>query len=120
MIIAMSLVRMVQPPVHQIVGVVTVRHRLVAAVRTVLVVGLVPAVVLAVRAVGGITGANLQAVFFYHVAFAGRMVQVAVVQVVHMVAVLDGSVAAVGTVFVIMVVMGSKWLLTHDGMRNEG
>ena len=113
MIVTVPLVRMMQASFHQVVGVVAVRHRLVAAVRAVLVAGLVAAVVLAVRAVGGVAGADFQAVFLDHVALAGRVVQVAVVQVVHVAAVPDGGVTAVGPVFMVVVVVGGGMFGVH-------
>ena len=109
----MSLVRMVQAPVHQVVNVVAVRHRLVAAVRAVLVAGVVATLILAVCALVGVAGGDFQAVLLDHVALAGRVMQMAVVQVVHVVAVFDGGVAAVGTVFVVVVVMDGRVFRVH-------
>ena len=113
----MSLVRVVQASFHQIVGVVAVRHRLVAAVRAVPVPGLVAALVFAVRAGVRVAGADLQRVFFDHVVLTGRMVQVAVVQVVHMVAMLEGGVTAVGPMFVVVVVVGGRVGRVHGSSK---
>ena len=110
----MALVRMMQSSFHQIIDVVAVRDRLVAAIRAVLVAGGMTALVFAVRAVGGIAGTDFQCVFLDHIALAGRMMEMAVVQKVHVPVVLDGSVAAVGTVFVVVVVVSSRVGRVHE------
>ena len=78
---------------------IAVWHRFVTAVGTMLVAGVVATLVLAVCAGVGVADADPNRVFFDHIPFAGRMVRVAVVQVVHMPIVFDGRVAAIGTVF---------------------
>lgn len=58
MIVAMFAVRMMQVSVHQVIDVIAMWHRLVAAVRSVSVSGFMRAAVVAWRAVGGIRSAH--------------------------------------------------------------
>ena len=80
MIVAVAAVRVVQMAVDQIVDVVAVRHRLVAAPGSVLVPRLVPGAAVVRRAAVGIAGRHLDDVLIDVIAM--RMVQVAVVQIV--------------------------------------
>lgn len=93
-VVAVAVVRMVEMPVHQVVGVIAVGHGLVTAARAVLVTGLVRAAVVIGRTALGIRFVDRDRVLV-HVVSMGMM-QVAVVQVVHMIAVLDGHMAAPG------------------------
>jgi hypothetical protein len=97
-IVAVVAVRVVQMAVDQIVDVVAVRHRLVAATRPVLVPRLVAGAAVIGRAAVGIAGRHLDDVLVDVIAVG--MVQVAVVQIVDVVAVANGAMTAVGTVLV--------------------
>jgi hypothetical protein len=104
MVVAVIAVGMVQVALDQVIEVIAVRHRLVAAPRTVSVAGLVALVVAGCAALG-VLRADLQRVFL-HQRGADRMVQVAVVQVIDVPLVLDGDVAAAGAVLVTGIRMG--------------
>lgn len=86
-----------------------------AAARPVLVLCLVTVVVAAVRAVCGIAGADFQNVFLNLSSIARRVVQVAIMEVVHVPIVLNGGVAAARAVFVIVVGMRGRMVRLHDG-----
>ena len=92
-----------------------VGHRLVPAVRPVLVLCLVTAVVVAARAVCGIAAADFQNVFLDLISIARRVVQVAIMEVVHVPIVLNGGVAAARAVFVIVVGVRGRKVRLHDG-----
>jgi hypothetical protein len=98
MVIAMALARVVQVAVHEIIGVIAVRHGFVAAIRTMLVALLMTATVMCGRAAGGIFRIDGNHVLLDLVAVL--MVQVAVVQIVDMALVLDSGVAAFRAVLV--------------------
>ncbi len=100
-VVAVLAVRVMEMPVHQIVDVIPVRHGLVTAIRAVDVRGVMPLARVIRGAFRGVRPADLEPVLI-HVIPVG-MVQVAVVQVVHVVVVLDGHVAAVRAVLVIVV-----------------
>ena len=107
-VIAVAAARVVQVTLDQIVGVVAMGHRLVAAVRAVLVPGRVAAAVVGRRAGAGVGARDLEPMLLD----AGRthVVQVAVVQVVHVAVVLDGRVATIWAVdMVVAGVFGSPF-----------
>ena len=97
MVVAVVAVLMVQATVDDVVGVVAVRYGFVAAVGAVNVAG---AIVYGVAAVG-IGVVNFQTVFV--VVAVVFVMQVAVVQVIDMVAVLNGGMAAAAAVNMVMV-----------------
>lgn len=103
MVVAVIAVRMVKMSVNEIVDVVAMRHRLVSAAWTVNVLGIVSPASMSGRAPGRIGVADFQRVLF-DLAIRPHVMQVAVVQVVHMVAVLNAGVLAVGAM--LMVVIG--------------
>jgi hypothetical protein len=109
--IAMAAVRMVQMTIDQVVDMVAVRHGLVAATRTVLVAPLMAAAIVTGRAGVGIGRAHLDHVFVEMVAV--RVMQVAVVEIVHMIAVPDRGVAAARTVLVRVVMMDFVLAVGH-------
>jgi hypothetical protein len=113
-IVAVVAVGMVQMPVHQVIDVVAVRHRFVAAVRAMLVGLVVLAAGVLGCARGRVGAADRQLVLLD--APLAHVVQVAVVQVVNMVAVLYGRVTAIESVLVrvSLVMMGS-----HDPFSLE-
>jgi len=104
-VVAVVAVREVQVAGHQVIRVVAVRHGFVAAARSMLVAFLVAAAVVSGRATGGIGVADREAVFLH--AFTPRMVQVALVQVIHMAIMLDARVSAVGSVLMLVSGVGA-------------
>jgi hypothetical protein len=97
-IVAVVAVGMVQVTFHQVIHVVAVRNRFVTAIRAVLVVGRVSAAIMLRGAGCGMRGVYRQHVLVHVVAVG--MVQVAVMQVVFVVVVLNGGVAAAGAMLV--------------------
>ena len=111
MVVAVVAVGMMQPAIHDVVNVVTMGHRFVSATRTVDMTRLV-----AVRGIGAsfrIRIAHFDHVLFHHTILA-LVMEMAVVDVVDMIAVLDGSVPAVGAVLVVVVLVAGSFL-THNG-----
>jgi hypothetical protein len=107
----MVAVGMVQVAVHQVVHVIAVGNLLVAAVRAVAMLLLMPAAGVVGRAGSGVRGSDLQNVVINVVAM--NVVQVAVVQVIRMAIVPDGDMAATRTVLVGMSLMHSAVLIVH-------
>ena len=101
MVVTVVLVRMMQPSGDDVVDVVAVRDCFVAAAVAVRVVGAVPVGRCGVAA--GVLGVDLDDVLVDMVAVG--VMEVPVVEVVDVVAVLDGGVAAAGAVDVGMLVM---------------
>jgi hypothetical protein len=99
-IVAVTLVGEMQMTVDQIADVVAVGHGFVATTRSVHVIG-TAALVIGGAALG-VGGRNLQGMMLNTV--SGGVVQVSIVQVVHMIAMLDGHVAAALAVLVGVVV----------------
>ena len=95
MVVAVAVVGVVQVAVHQIVHVVSVRHRRVAAIGAMLMGSVVTGAIVRGTA-RRVLSADIQRAFIV-VAVMGA-VKVAVVQVVDMIAVLHRSVAAAGAV----------------------
>src|SRR5690606_17335940 len=111
-----------QMAIDQVVDVVPVGHRLVAATRTVNVSGVVSAAGVVRGAARGVSVGDLQAMLVAVIA-VGK-VEVSVVQVVDVVSVLDRRVAAAGSVDVIGVVVGRVIVVAHGsclvGHEGEG
>jgi hypothetical protein len=103
-VVAVPGVGVVQVTLDQVVGVVAVRHRLVAAVGAVLVARVVTAAVVLGRAVVRVLRVDRDDVLV-HVVLV-RVMQVAAVQVVGVALVLDGRVAAARAVLVRVVAVG--------------
>lgn len=99
-IVAMAVMDVMQAAIHQVVDVVTVGNGLVAAVRTMDMIGRV-ATALTVSAVIGIDGADLQHMLVHVIAM--HMVQMAIVEIVDMAVMLDGGVAAIRTVLMAVI-----------------
>ena len=111
MVVAVPAVRVVQVPVHEVVGVVAVGDGLVPAARAVDVAGLVRVAAVLGGAPVGMLGAHVE-----HELVDVRLVRAVqgpVVQVVDVVAVLDGRVPAAGAVDVPVLLV----LLTGHGAR---
>lgn len=100
-VVAVVAVREVQVAVDQVAGVIAVGHGLVAAAGAVDVTGFVAAALVVGRAGGGVRLGDLDAVLV-HVTLMG-VVEVTVVQIVHVPVMLDGGVAAAFAVDVIVV-----------------
>ena len=101
MVVAVVAVRVVQVTIDEVVDVVAMRHRFVAATGAVHVSRFVAAAVVFRRAGVWVGGADGDAVFIDVVAV--RMVQVAVVQVINVAFVFDGGVTAIRAVLVFVV-----------------
>ncbi len=95
-VVAVIAVLVVQATVHQIIKVVAVRNLLVSAVHML-------AGALGGRALGGVSGADRKDMLVI-VAFV-RRVQMALVQIIHMVFVLDARVTAGGAVNMNMILV---------------
>ncbi len=105
----MVAVWVVQVAVDQIIDVIAVRYGFMAAIRAVLVLALVAAAIVLRSAIS-----RVGCVHFHCVALnpaISNVMQVAVVQVIDVVAVFHGGVAAVGAVLVTVVRV--KGMLTH-------
>lgn len=99
-IVAMIAVRVMQPAVDQIVHVIAVRYRFMPAARSVHV-----PLLMARGGIPGRTAVRVDRADFYAVLFDAPLVwmmQVPIVQVVHVVTVDHGGVAAARSVFVIV------------------
>lgn len=107
----MIAMRMVQAAFHQVVDMVAVGDRFMAAIRAVPVVGRMPLDNLPGRASRGIPDADLQHVLVYMIPM-GRM-QMAVMEVIGMIVVLDGRVTAALAVYVGMQFMKIA-VIAHD------
>jgi hypothetical protein len=94
MVVAMVAVRVVKTIVHQVVHVIAMRHRLVAAAGSMFVT-LAPDFG---SATDGVSFANLDDVLFNKLAF--RMLQMSVLQIVDVVSVTDGEMTTIGIVHV--------------------
>ena len=111
MVIAVILVWMMQMALHQIVSVITVRDRLVTASRA---VGML--CVVGTAGVGGRTGGRIRAAvgerMLVHMAVPTvDAVQMAVVEIIDVVVVLDGRMAASGAVAMRMLIV--RLVITH-------
>ena len=95
---------MVQVPGHQIIDVVTVRHRFVAAMRAMLVARLMPPAFVARRTIVRVRPADPNRVLIVVVIM--MMVQVPIMQIIHVIVVLYRGVAASRSVDVDMVASG--------------
>lgn len=104
MVVAMSVVDVVQVAVHQIVDVVAVRHHFVAATFPMHVAGFVPGAVVAAGAIFRVRRADSDRVLV-DVTFV-RMVQVPIVEIIHMPVMRNRLVSAARAVDVIVVFVG--------------
>lgn len=104
MVIAVVAVGVMQMTIDQIVDVIAVRDRLVTTIGSMDVPRFVTAALVSRRADGGVHVGNLKRVLF-DLAVGADVVQVAVVQVIDMIAMLNSRVLAIGAVLVIVVRM---------------
>ncbi len=101
MVIAMIAMLMMQPPVDEVVDMVAVRHRLMAAPGTMDVTGLMALMAVFRSAAVWIVLRHLDGVGL--AVAASRMVKLTIMEIVHVVAMPDSDVAASWAVFVRMV-----------------
>ena len=101
MVVAVVAVRVVQVAIDEVIDVVAMRHRFVAAAGAMHVAGFVAVAVVVRGADVRVGGADGDAVFIDVVAV--RVVQVAVVQVINVAFVFDGGVTAIRAVLVFVV-----------------
>jgi hypothetical protein len=99
-VVAVVTVRVMQVAVHQVIDVIAVRHRLMAAAGAMLMRRVVGAAGVLRRAGAGVGAADFQLVVLD--TGLAVVVQVAVVQVIDVVAVLDRRVAAIRAVLVVV------------------
>ncbi len=105
MIVAMVAVLVVEPAIDDIANVIAMRNGLVPATGGVLVAGIVAAATLS--ACGATAGVG--AIHFQNMLLdrgASRVMQVPIVEIAHMIAVLNRSVAATGTMLMRVVGVG--------------
>jgi hypothetical protein len=118
-VVAVVAVRVVKVTADQVVDVLAVRDRLVAAVRPVFVFGIVVGAVVAGRAVGGIGLADRQYVALDPA--RAVVVQLAVVEVIQVIVVADGGVTAAWAVLVVVYLGGHAVTFPcHDVIRARG
>jgi hypothetical protein len=111
-VVAVLAVLMVQVAVHQVVDVTRVRNGLVPAVVAVLMLGLVTPAAMVGRAAIRMRVVDLEHVLVDVIAV--RMVQVAVVHVIDVVAVCDSGVPATGAVLMCVIGMGAMLVHAHQ------
>jgi len=109
MVVAMTIVWMVQMPIDQIIDVVAVRNRWVSASRPMHMVGAVARAGMPPGATGRIFAGNLDDMLF-HLAVGSGVVQVSIVEVIDMAVVLDSSMATAFAMNVVVVAM----MMSHD------
>ncbi|SCX35583.1 hypothetical protein [Agrobacterium rosae] len=110
-VIAMVAVLVMKTSFNQIVNMVTMRHGFMAAVRAVDMAMIVADMVLDRTAAIGVVITHLDDVFIDMIAMG--MMEVSIMQVVNMVAMFDGHVAAVGAMFMVVVIMMWKIAIAH-------
>ena len=111
MVVAVRTMGMVEMPVHQIVDMVAMGHRLMAAARSVPVLTVMAATIMIGRASVGVAPSDLDCVFV-DMPLMGMM-KVPVVQVVDMIAVLDGDMPAIGRVGMGMIFVDPMLVVGH-------
>ncbi|WP_167397969.1 hypothetical protein [Agrobacterium rosae] len=107
----MVAVLVMKAPVDQIVDMVTMRHGFMAAIRAVDTAMIVADMVLDRTAAIGVVTTHFDHMFIDMIAM--RMMEVSIMQVVNVVAMLDGHVAAAGAVFMVVVIMMWKIAIAH-------
>jgi hypothetical protein len=117
-IVTVIAVRVMQMSVNKIVDMVAMRNRLVAASRTVNVIGIMAATGVTRSAGSGVCLSDLQCMFLDRPVRV-HVVQVAVVQVIDMATMLDRGVTTVGAVLVVVVFMNMchRFVPRSKGLR---
>jgi hypothetical protein len=101
MMIAMAIVLMMKVSIDEVIDVVAVRNRRMSTSRPVDMVLAMGRAIMSARAGGWIVSRHLQRVFFNSPRFS-LMVKMTVVQIVHVIAMLNRCMAAFGSVNVIV------------------
>jgi hypothetical protein len=112
MVVAVRAVGMVEMPVHQVVDMVAVRHRVMAAAWSVPVLTVMAAAFMIGRAPVGVAPSDLDRVFV-DMTLMGMM-EVPVVQVVDVIAMPDGDMPAIGPVGMGMILVDPVVVVGHD------
>jgi hypothetical protein len=112
----MAFVRMVQPPVDQVIDMISVRDRGVTAAGAVHVTVLMRGGGLSRRAAIRIRVAHLKLVFYNH-SIRALMMQVAIMQIVDVPVMRDPHMTATGTVLMRMVSMNCRHVMN---LREKG
>nr|WP_162657703.1 hypothetical protein [Tuwongella immobilis] len=100
MVVAMVAVRVVQVTIDEVIDMVAMRHRRVTAIGAVNVIFSMAGAGMRGRATCGIGCRHRQGVLFH--AAGGHVVQVAIVEIIHMAFVLDANVTAVRAMDMVM------------------
>ena len=103
MVIAVIAVRLMDMAVHQIINVVTVRHRFVSTSWSVRVIGVMIATLMLWRALGGVLFGHFQIVTLD--ALFTDMMKMPIVQIIDMIAMLDCGVATFWSMLMIVIGM---------------
>lgn len=111
MIVAVIAVWMMQVAIDQIIDVVAVRDRLVTASWAMNMAGLVPRARVSRRAPVGILRRHLYDMFIDVTRM--HVMQVTIVQIVHMITVLHGRMPASGTMLVVVVGVVGQFAVCH-------
>ncbi|OJU27739.1 MAG: hypothetical protein BGN89_09950 [Alphaproteobacteria bacterium 64-6] len=115
MVVAVITVRMVQVAFDEVVNMITMRHGFVSAAGPMHMIRCVPGAAMVRRAPVGILVRDFDHVLIDVVAV--HVMKMPVVQVVHVIAVVDGGVTALGAVHMRM--MGMLGMLRARGGRHE-
>jgi hypothetical protein len=125
-VVAVTIVRVVEMALDQVVGVIAMRHRRMAAVDAVDVTGGMAGAAMVRRALGRVGRVDRDRVLIDVIAV--DVMQVPIVQIVDVAGVLDRGMAAVGTVNMVMGLVDgvgheiSYWAVARqcDGQRSDG
>lgn len=113
----MIAVWVVQMTIHQVIHVIAVWHRFVSAAGTMdVILGMFATVVLR-GAAGRVAGIHSESVFLDHA--CGLMVQMPIVEVIHVPFVLNGSVATLGSMLMVVSVMMVSHVNPLLPLKNE-
>ena len=111
MIVTVAVVRMVQVTIYKIVDMIAMRDRFVAATRAMDVSSIMSGAAMVRRAAIWVVVAHLNAMFVHVIGV--RMVKMTIVEIVHVVAVPNGDVAAIRSMYVVVVGMMRKIASAH-------
>jgi hypothetical protein len=101
MIVAMTVMGMVEMVIYQIIDMIGMRHRRVSTRRAMLVISLMTVTVVLWRAGSRVVTAGFDLMFNH--AFGGHMMQVTIVKVIAVAIVFDRHVAAAGTMLMLVI-----------------
>lgn len=113
-VVAMIAMRMVEMPIDKVVHVIAVRHDLMSASRPMHVSRLMTPAAMRRRALIGVVRVYLDRVLIDMIAVG--MMEMAIMQIVGVVAVTNGGMAAAGTMPVIVIGMMWKIAVTHEAI----